>query len=229
MRLHSSLFLFVLLKLIVFTAAQAGGSESHGDERIWINLGYEVAWVLDGKDQKYLLPFLTEKSQRNTKNYDGNRGSGPDQKLEFKEFMDCLAGKWPGTCTIDLTDDLDDVAKRLNTGGFGQSLKTVQARGWTYSAKAKEKDPTIYDYDRFLKDTGDMVNKCRKEKGDAAIQDKLDKMKTIAEKIVQIRDADFRQQKWVANDVDETFLLRKKKDPATGEMVRDEAASGKVI
>lgn len=230
MRLHPSLFVFFLLKFIVFTAAQAGGgSESHGDERLWINLGYEVAWVLDGKDQQYILPFLTENKERNAKNYDGNRGSGPDQKLEFKEFMDCLSGKWPGTCTIDLTDDLDDVAKRLNTGGFGNSLKIVQARGWTYSKIAKKNDPTIYDYDRFLKDISDMVNKCRREKGDSAIQDKLDKMRTIAEKIVQIRDADFRQQKWVAKDLDETFLLREKKDPASGEMVRDKAASGRVI
>ncbi|KAL1856434.1 hypothetical protein Daus18300_010701 [Diaporthe australafricana] len=228
MRLHLSLFVFFVLKL-VFTAAQAGGSVSHGDERIWLNTVYEVAWILDGKDQQYILPFLSDAKDRGAKNYDGYRGTGPDQKLEFKEFMDCIAGKWKGTCTIDLTDDLDDVAEKLNKGGFGNALKVVQARGWKNSALTQKADPTIYHYDRFLKDMSIMVNKCRSEKGDSAIQGQLDRLRTLADKIVQIRDADFRQQKSVANDLEEVFLQRTKKDPVSGKDVKDEDASGRVI
>ncbi|KAI3392187.1 hypothetical protein diail_6078 [Diaporthe ilicicola] len=230
MWLHSPLLFIYLLNLVAFAVAQAGGgSESHGEERIWLYAAYEVAWVLEGRNQQYILPFLTLDRDRNAKNNDGHRGSGPDQKLEFKEFMDDIAGQWPGSCTIELTDDLDDVAYKLTKGGFAKALKVIQARGWKFSQKAVAKTPTLYDYDVFLKDLSDMVNKCRKEKGDSVIQEQLDKMKTLAEKIVPIRDADFRQQKWITKDVEDEFLTRKKKDPASGEEVKDDDASGKII
>ncbi|RKU40479.1 hypothetical protein DL546_001158 [Coniochaeta pulveracea] len=203
-----------LLALIFCVSVQvAAVSYAHAYDKIWLYYVYNLAWKLDGPSQRYILRFLDPKNpadrQMNNQNINkGNRGSLPNGQLTWEEFQWslnwALADKTLNPVP-ELSDDFDKLAKQLwQTSWMGSEIKLGVAQSLRVQ-KGSRAPPGFLEYTDYIHSLTQMVEQAKIRLSGPDVAADLDKLHKLADKIVQIREVEFRQSKYLGEDLKKVF------------------------
>lgn len=202
-----SIFWLVFLVLPSTLVAATGYAGAY--ERLFLWNVYNLL-MDDDLGQKVILPFLKQKGDP----WRQNKGSGPDNRLLFHEFMERCDNRKRNTCEVNgetsETRSIDDVAHDLNSARYNRVLNIRQLYGLQgYRGH----------YSDYLQDVNVAVSKARAkgDKGESGslntndyrqwdYTDYISKMQATIKAISDIRTLEFNDKylKWAFG---ETFNL----------------------
>ncbi|KAH9233979.1 hypothetical protein K456DRAFT_53494 [Colletotrichum gloeosporioides 23] len=199
MRLRISCVLLVVTHFAVLAATK---SIAAAYEKIWLYHAYQIAFKLEGPTQGYILrqldPKIKEDKKHTTAINNGNKGSLKDGMMTWNEFQWALNNLKGQPELPQLQDDVDKTALNLWNSVVNNKLKVdVAATNWD----AKNSIP----YSTYIDSLSAMIRKARSQLGDAAIETELRKINAVNQKIVTIRAAEFRQDRYLGDDLREVF------------------------
>ncbi|KAL3956542.1 hypothetical protein ACCO45_009388 [Purpureocillium lilacinum] len=184
----------VWLALAFLVAVQVAAiKRGHAFERLFVWEAYNIAWDWKGNKQQYLFPI-----QRGGKT---NKGSGPDGRFTFQEFMNAVENRSPnhqnGLCTVAPPDENNGrtfkiVATELEAAKFNSILQPLLINRRFDSGKPGQKKKF---YPELLKWINTMIVEAVQAEGVRdKIQHRLLNMKTLTDIVLSCRDTEFQKR-----------------------------------
>ncbi|KAK2060411.1 hypothetical protein LY76DRAFT_634629 [Colletotrichum caudatum] len=200
MFLRASCILFVVAHFAVLAASK---SFSAAYEKIWLYYAYQVAFKIEGPSQPYILRQLDPNDPLDRKYTtainNGNRGSLKDGMMTWNEFQWALNNLKGKPDLPQLEDDIEKTATNIWYSTIRNKMMVdVAATNWDKKKPAK--------YETYIDSLAAMIRKVRNNsQNDYKIQGELKKLQKISEKIVSVRQAEFRQDKYLGEELKELF------------------------
>ncbi|KAF6834628.1 hypothetical protein CMUS01_06100 [Colletotrichum musicola] len=187
---------WILLVVAHFSVLAASKSASAAYEKIWLYYAYQIAYKLDGPNQRYILRQLDPKDRLDRKYTtainNGNRGSLKDGMMTWTEFQWSLNNLRGQPSLPELEDDLDKTAANIWNSDIRNKLMV------NIAASHYEGEDAGVKYHSYIDSLGAMIRRARSEIGDSAIgEEMLRKTREVSEKIVDMRAAEFRQDRYI--------------------------------